>query len=349
MLRRAARPGRRRRLQAPLHRARQRTQRRVRRVPVHRCRTGIPPAAPFRRRACRRVAGRLRPPLGRRSGDVGRRTGRGRNGCGRPSRAVRRAVDPRAAHDWKHNVSALALAVVSPSPFALDDERTYRVWRERKLASAPQSVDDIVVEVRDPRRLTAAERNALIARCRRANMAIYASPVLDADKDIARRLGQQLGLTHLDANWLAEDDGISSLRVDGDARGEFIPYTNQPIKWHTDGYYDPPRPAQRGPVFSRRAASGDLRMHYTHRTKSVVWRNDVATRAAVAALRALLDCDNRFVLRARLAAGMGLVCNNVLHDRCGFTDDANAPRLLYRARYRDRVAGSEHSHEETPR
>ncbi len=311
-------------------------------------------------------------------------------------------------------MSALALAVVSPSPFALDDERTYRVWRERKLASAPQSVDDIVVEVRDPRRLTAAERNALIARCRRANMAIYASPVLDADKDIARRLGQQLGLTHLDANWLAEDDGISSLRVDGDARGEFIPYTNQPIKWHTDGYYnppgrsidamvlhcvrpaaegganalldheiayillrdadpehvralsapdamvipprehasrdgDPPRPAQRGPVFSRRAATGDLRMRYTHRTKSVVWRNEAATRAAVAALRALLDCDNRFVLRARLAAGMGLVCNNVLHDRCGFTDDANAPRLLYRARYRDRVAGSEHSHEETPR
>jgi hypothetical protein len=35
---------------------------------------------------------------------------------------------------------------------------------------------------------------------------------------------------------------------------------------------------------------------------------------------------------------MGIVCNNVLHERGGFVDDANAPRLLYRARYYDRVA-----------
>lgn len=35
---------------------------------------------------------------------------------------------------------------------------------------------------------------------------------------------------------------------------------------------------------------------------------------------------------------MGLVCNNVLHDRAGFDDDPQAPRLLYRARYLDRLA-----------
>jgi hypothetical protein len=34
---------------------------------------------------------------------------------------------------------------------------------------------------------------------------------------------------------------------------------------------------------------------------------------------------------------MGLVCNNVLHDRSGFVDDPMHPRLLYRARYLDRV------------
>jgi hypothetical protein len=36
--------------------------------------------------------------------------------------------------------------------------------------------------------------------------------------------------------------------------------------------------------------------------------------------------------------GMGLLCNNVLHDRSAFTDDALNPRLLYRARYLDRIA-----------
>ncbi len=40
-----------------------------------------------------------------------------------------------------------------------------------------------------------------------------------------------------------------------------------------------------------------------------------------------------------LEPGMGLLCNNVLHDRAAFTDDpTHPPRLLYRARYLDRIA-----------
>jgi hypothetical protein len=38
---------------------------------------------------------------------------------------------------------------------------------------------------------------------------------------------------------------------------------------------------------------------------------------------------------------MGLISNNVLHDRGGFSDLPGQPqRLLYRARYFDRVADS---------
>ena len=40
----------------------------------------------------------------------------------------------------------------------------------------------------------------------------------------------------------------------------------------------------------------------------------------------------------RLQAGMGLVGHNVLHDRSAFVDDPASPRLLYRARFLDRVA-----------
>jgi hypothetical protein len=297
--------------------------------------------------------------------------------------------------------------VTARNPFSLDDEAAYRAWRDEKLANAPSTIDELVVEVRDPRRLTTAEREAIVSRCRRASMAIYASGALDADKSIPLELGAQLGLRRLDANWLADDDGVSSLEAGGDeARGEFIPYTNRAIGWHTDGYYNPPhrsidamvlhcvRPAaaggenrlldheiayillrdedpahvaalavpdamriparddgeggeparaeQCGPVFSL-LAGGDLHMRYTHRTKSIAWRGDAPTRAAVAALRALLDGGCRYVLRARLTAGMGLVCNNVLHDRSAFADDSRGPRLLYRARYRDRVAGTSRS------
>jgi hypothetical protein len=34
---------------------------------------------------------------------------------------------------------------------------------------------------------------------------------------------------------------------------------------------------------------------------------------------------------------MGLICNNVLHTRSGFTDSPEHRRLLYRGRYYDRL------------
>jgi hypothetical protein len=100
------------------------------------------------------------------------------------------------------------------------------------------------------------------------------------------------------------------------------------------------RPAQTGPVFSTDA--GALHMRYTARTRSIEWRADQATRAAVQFLKEILDSDSRYVFTLRLAGGQGIVCNNVLHDRSAFTDDP-APgltRLVYRARYTERVASA---------
>lgn len=98
------------------------------------------------------------------------------------------------------------------------------------------------------------------------------------------------------------------------------------------------RPEQSGPVFSVNAYDGALHMRYTARTRSVIWKDDVATRDAALALQQLLNGHDTPVLRVQLQPGMGLVCNNVLHDRSQFEDDPSAPRLLYRARYADRVA-----------
>ena len=50
--------------------------------------------------------------------------------------------------------------------------------------------------------------------------------------------------------------------------------------------------------------------------------------------------EYRDVLALQLAAGMGIVAHNVLHDRSAFVDDPAAPRLLYRARYLDRCCRS---------
>lgn len=284
--------------------------------------------------------------------------------------------------------------------FDLGDEDAYRTWRAEKLAHFPRSLAELVVEVRDPRALSAAERQALLERCARANMAIYASTVGgDPDKEIPRQLGLQLGLRDLDPNYLADDDGISPLAVAGQAaRGDFIPYTNRGIRWHTDGYYNPgertvravllhcveraenggenelldheiayirlrdrnpqhiralmagdamtiparvenghiERAAQAGPVFSV-DAGGFLHMRYTARAVSIEWKSDAATRAALAALEDILAAAAPWVFRGRLEPGMGLISNNVLHTRTPFTDSERHRRLIYRARYYQRV------------
>jgi len=286
------------------------------------------------------------------------------------------------------------------TPFDLNDTASYLQWHGHKLANAPKSLDELIVEVRDPRTLTPNEHAALAECIRRCNMAIYASPMHEADTDIPRLLGVQFGLIHLDANWLAGEDGISEIRVfDNGTRQHYIPYTDRPIKWHSDGYYNPPereiramvlhcvrnashggenqlmdhemaylllrnenpqhiralmqpdamtipervdendgvRPAQSGPVFSL-DAHGNLHMRYTARTRSIAWKQDAATQAAVAALERLLASDTPHIFRGRLEPGMGLLCNNVLHDRAAFSDDpTHPPRLLYRARYLDRI------------
>jgi hypothetical protein len=98
------------------------------------------------------------------------------------------------------------------------------------------------------------------------------------------------------------------------------------------------RPAQSGPVFSVHA--GALHMRYTARTRSIEWRPEPTTRAAVQFLNRVLEADSPYVFALRLGGGQGLVCNNVLHNRSAFADDP-APgrgRLVYRARYLDRIA-----------
>ncbi len=289
-----------------------------------------------------------------------------------------------------------------PSPFDLANQDTYLRWREHRLAHAIVAADELIVEIADPQHVTPAERAALLNRCQRSNMAIYASHV-EMDEIMLRAFGAQFGLVDLDANWLADKHGISRITVSNpdNQRQTYIPYTDRAIKWHTDGYYNPPerqirgmvlhcvrnagtggenrvmdheiayillrdanadfiralsapdvmtiparvdefdgvREAQTGPVFSL-DAQGNLHMRYTARTRSIEWQQDALTLAAVAALENILNADSPHIHQLKMESGMGLLCNNVLHDRSAFTDDPTHPRLLFRARYLNRITPS---------
>jgi len=125
------------------------------------------------------------------------------------------------------------------SPFDLDNDVAYHAWLENKMDDYPQEIEDIIVEVNDTKKLSVAEFKVIRDLVKKTNMAIYAGNTgSDPDKTIPVSVANQFGLSLPDDN-MGADDGITALRVAGDEwRGEYIPYTNRSIHWHTDGYYN---------------------------------------------------------------------------------------------------------------
>jgi hypothetical protein len=99
------------------------------------------------------------------------------------------------------------------------------------------------------------------------------------------------------------------------------------------------RMAQTGPVFSIEPLTGALHMRYTARTRSIVWKSSTLVSAALTYLQKLFNEDSPYVFHGRLAPNQGIICNNILHNRSGFTDGDNPEqkRLLYRMRFYDRI------------
>lgn len=292
-------------------------------------------------------------------------------------------------------------AIILAPHFDLANAAAYQKWRDSRLEAYPQRVEDLLVEVTDIAEPTPAEQTKLKSLVAACNMAVTVEkgvPPDQDDKKALRALGRTLGLESLDGNHLADDDGITPLAVHRDGtRSRYIPYTERPIAWHTDGYYNdqshrvrglllfcarpaaeggdnklmdpealyialrdedpalvaalmrpdamtiPPnedegmtRPAMSGPVFF--VENGHLQMRYTARTRSIEWHADPEVQAGAAAIRRHLEGPAPTLFQARLESGWGLVSNNVLHTREPFTDDPARPRLLYRARYHDRIS-----------
>ncbi|MCE1238021.1 MAG: TauD/TfdA family dioxygenase [Hyphomicrobiales bacterium] len=240
----------------------------------------------------------------------------------------------------------------------------------------------------------------------RSNMALYRTAPLDeaGSRAAVAAFTRACGLTRFESHRSAGADGIVAIRVtDAPRQAGFIPYSDRPIGWHTDGYYAwdgadraiqsmvlhcvrpgreggvnalmdpdiayirlrdrdpafvaalmrddamsiPPcveedgtvRGETVGPVFFVDPATGRLGMRYTARKRHIAWRDDAATRAAVAALVEIM-ADDPSIVRLRLEPGMGLLADNVLHDRSGFVDaeEPGEGRLLLRLRSYDRIA-----------
>lgn len=283
-------------------------------------------------------------------------------------------------------------------PFDPDDDDSFAAWSRARRAARPADPSDLVVPMAEPATPSATERAALAQALKRTNMAFYRGPAPESvagEKARVKALGAAFGLHRLDAHLCADEDAVTPLQVCRDgSRPRYIPYTDRPINWHTDGYYNTAADAIRGmvlhcvqpaaeggvngvmdpewawlrlreadPAWARalmhpaamtipanteggdelREArqvpvfavldDGRLHMRYTQRKRNLVWRDDPATREAVAFLDELLAGPEAW--HHRLDAGCGLLCANVLHTRTGFRDDPARARVMLRARYLD--------------
>lgn len=97
--------------------------------------------------------------------------------------------------------------------------------------------------------------------------------------------------------------------------------------------------ASRGGKVFWTGADGHLCHRFSFRKTDMAWSDESDIAAARKVLESLISDTSPHVLEGRLEAGMGLVSNNVLHtrERLVDSDDPTKKRLLFRARFYDRV------------
>jgi len=282
----------------------------------------------------------------------------------------------------------------------------FESWFQDKLVRYRDTLRDLVVDIKDPSQLSSSECLALTSRAAHANMVIYRCIGRGVVKeDAIVRLAQQVGLKKLDIAPTTPDGKLTEIRIHGTKLHQrYIPYSNRPLNWHTDGYYYPDsrrikgmllhcvqdaegggdnffidheivygllyrqnpswiialthpetmtipanqdarlnrQDAQSGPVFE--ITANRLHMRYTTRQKNIVWRREALTCEAVKAICKILGSASDLIVQHHFAPGEGILTNNVLHGRQGFSHGDGKSRLLYRARFLDSIDYSGNKH-----
>jgi len=117
----------------------------------------------------------------------------------------------------------------------------YLRWRDNKQNAIAKAPELTLIEISNPYRLSRSEKAAIKACCQRHNSCLYEllTQPRDDPRDAVVALGQALGLQRLDQSLAGARHPVATISVTQKAPfRDYIPYTNQPINWHTDGYYN---------------------------------------------------------------------------------------------------------------
>jgi len=129
--------------------------------------------------------------------------------------------------------------------FALGNDGQYQSWREHKLADFPTQWNESVVTLADVANPQGHEIVQIVNLCRKINLAIYDSaesskgPIPPAALE---KFCRNLGLQTMETHRSADKGGVVAIeQTTAGGKGGYIPYTNKPLSWHTDGYYNAPQ------------------------------------------------------------------------------------------------------------
>ncbi len=134
--------------------------------------------------------------------------------------------------------------------FGLGNDKAYQAWREMKLAQWRTSPINNIISARDLSQPNNDTLQAIADQCDIANMAIYQLENAESDPEQSdagqqelriglKNLCRELGLVNAEGHRSQGDQGVVSIKVSNKGVGAgYIPYSDKPLSWHTDGYYN---------------------------------------------------------------------------------------------------------------
>ena len=113
-------------------------------------------------------------------------------------------------------------------------------WCQHKIDSRVREAQELVVRIVDPVRPSEQELQQIASVVANHNAVIYQ---LQDKRQLSEadmlEFNALLGLQRLDNNLCAEGTGVTHLEHKPVGQKKFyIPYSNKPLSWHTDGYYN---------------------------------------------------------------------------------------------------------------
>jgi len=128
--------------------------------------------------------------------------------------------------------------------FDLACPKSYVSWRDKKIADVSGKKNVLrPVNISSYSQLSKQEKGELIHKCNQFGFAIYQNSGVSKEQNLTtkslRFFAEQLGIRELDFHHCTEEDGVSVLQVSNTKlKRDFIPYSDKPLGWHTDGYYN---------------------------------------------------------------------------------------------------------------